>query len=195
MLSGNALCHTQKHAWISTVTLNPVNLALRRKHPSMNGWELQGLAQCLHPEEVEAWGSRKVWSVSNRDWSKLEPAFTEDKAYEIAPTWLAWISLVAQLEATIFHRLLIEVRPGTAEQSMLMWEHHEGPSFQVPTRRMRSRSVHLQCALQLTATPRNGNSRLCLLTRQRGLQQVWEPRTKGRGKPMRRPELSWKLME
>lgn len=46
MLSGNAMWHTQKHASITSSTLNLINLAMKIKHPSMKGWELQGLVQC-----------------------------------------------------------------------------------------------------------------------------------------------------
>lgn len=59
LLSGNAPWHIQKHAFVSSVTLNPLNLALKIKQPIMKEWELQGHAQCLHPRGVGAgvtWG-------------------------------------------------------------------------------------------------------------------------------------------
>lgn len=51
MLSGNAPWHTQKHALISSVILNPVNLALKIKHPSLKHGTCRHLPSAFIPKE------------------------------------------------------------------------------------------------------------------------------------------------
>lgn len=50
-LSGNAPWHTQKLALISSVILNPVNLALKIKHPSLKHGTCRHLPSAFIPKE------------------------------------------------------------------------------------------------------------------------------------------------